>query len=418
MNAVVEAASAFAADGKRETLNLRFAELDNRRYLFLADDECRVIEIDTKGWRECADPPVIFRAGDGLPLPMPAEGSVDDLLEFLNIDRENMAFVLAWMINALYFPGGQSPILLLNGPAGSGKTSALSSIVRLLDPKVGAVVGLPKKEDDLFVSAYGGAIVSFDNASTLARLSDSLCRLSTGGGLRKRKLYTDTEVNALDAKRPVIIAGIDPTMYQQDLLERVVRVELQKPETYLNDAQVEARFKEQRGRLTGAVLTMLSRVMSRVSTGDEGKFRFGTYAMLGEAVAQELDFEAGWFTSEYRSRFEENSREAANSDAVFTYINHMVAGIDSGKTREVKLAHELWKQMQEWIKSDQITVPRDDVPRNARSMSSRITRIQDALERDHGIRVSRGSNRKFIFEWDEGSGEALMEELEKHKPPF
>ena len=57
--------------------------------------------------------------------------------------------------------------------------------------------------------------MSFDNVDTLARLSDALCRLSTGGGLSKRKLYSDGDVFSVDAMRPVLIAGLDPTFYNR-----------------------------------------------------------------------------------------------------------------------------------------------------------------------------------------------------------
>lgn len=418
IDAMIEAASAFAAAEEREPINLRFAEFGDKRFLFLADEDHTVIEIDADGWRVCDEPDVLFRKGDGLPMPMPRDGDLDALLDFFNIDRENMTFVLAWMLNALYFPGQQCPILLLDGTAGSGKSSALSVIVRLLDPKIGAEAGPPKSEDDLFVSAYGGAIVSFDNVSTLAKLSDALCRLSTRGGLRKRMLYTDFDVAAMDAQRPIIVAGIDPTMYEQDLLERIVRVELHDLETHMDDKQFEVLFAKQRPKMTGAVLTLLSAVMRRIATVSDSWGRFGTYSRLGECVAQELGFGPGWFIEEYRARFEEMATEAAESDSVVKFIQMTVASEGSGDTRLEMTAGKLWDLMQEEISNGMIKVPIGDVPRNPRVMSSRINRASKTLARDHGIRVSRGKRRSFIFEWDEGSVEALLKLIRRDDPSF
>ena len=418
VDAMIEAAGAFAAQEARERIHLRFAACGDKRYLFLADDECTVIEIDAAGWRIGDEPPVIFRNGDGLPLPMPVEGELGELLGFFNVDRENIAFLLAWAMNALYFPGEQSPILLLDGPAGAGKSSALSTIVRLLDPKVGAEAGPPKSEDDLFVAAYNGAIVSFDNVSSLAKLSDALCRLSTHGGLRKRRLYSDFDVAAMDAKRPIIIAGIDPTMYAQDLLERIVRVELHKPSQYMDDAQYQARLEQQRARLIGALLGLLSRVMSGISSAPVGRSRFGTFSRLGECVAQELGFDQGWFADEYRRRFEEMSAESAAADAVVTFIARMVANRDSGQTRRETTAGQLWEEMEDEVRSGQIIVPSSDVPPNARAMSTRISRATEVLEREHGVRVSRGKKRTFVFEWSEGSVEELEAMMKARESPF
>jgi hypothetical protein len=399
LRAVCTLAAAFAADEQPEAINLRFAECGDKRYLFLADDDCTVVEIDASGWRECEEPPVLFRRGDCLPMPMPQPGNIEELIQFLNVDENNMPFVLAWMLTALYFPGKQCPILLLDGTAGTAKSSTLSAIVRMIDPKVGAQSGPPKSEDDLLAAAYGGGVVSFDNVSTLASLSDALCRLSTGGGLRKRKLYTDHEVVALDAKRPIIAAGIDPTMYQQDLIERVVRVELSKPSRYLNDQQFDAMLKEKLPRFTGAILSLLSQAMGMVHTVEEGSSRFSTFTRLGECAARTLGKAAGWFTAEYKQRFLDLAEESAQADSVLIFLIRHLASVNSGETRLEATAGVLWEYMQDELRLGQLVVSRDDVPKNPKIMSSRINRIMSVLAQQHGIRVLRGERRSFVFEW-------------------
>nr|WP_321510182.1 hypothetical protein [uncultured Hyphomonas sp.] len=410
IDALVAATGAFTSKADIEPIHLRFAACGDKRYLFLADTDYGVIEVDSDGWRACDDPPVIFRVGDSLPLPMPLEGAIEDLLGILNVDRENMIFVLAWMLTAIYFPGKQCPILLLDGPAGSGKSSALSTIIKLIDPKIGAEAGPPKSEDDLFVSAYNGAIVSFDNVSSLAKLSDALCRLSTRGGLRKRMLYTNFDVAAMDARRPIVIAGIDPTMYEQDLLERIVRVDLHKPEEYVEDSKFEQRVEQLRPKLLGAILSLLSRVMDQVPNQPSGWSRFGSFTQLGECVARDLGFAPGWFSNEYRRRFEEMSAESADADSVVSYVSKMAANQRSGVQFREATASELWEEMRDQIRSGHLVVPDSDVPPNARAMSTRISRAQSVLSREHGISVSRGTKRSFIFRCQEGS----VIELEKY----
>ncbi len=114
-------------------------------------------------------------------------------------------------VTAIVNPGNQCPIAILDGSAGSAKSSTLATLIEILDPKVGAMAGEPSSEDDLVVSAYQSAVMSFDNVDTLARLSDALCRLSTGGGLSKRKLYSDGDVFAVDAMRTAAKSPLLPS---------------------------------------------------------------------------------------------------------------------------------------------------------------------------------------------------------------
>src|SRR5262249_1137398 len=55
-------------------------------------------------------------------------------------------------------------------------------------------------------------------------LSDALCRLATGGGFSTRELYTNDEEMIFDAKRPVIVNGIEDFITRADLLERSVLI--------------------------------------------------------------------------------------------------------------------------------------------------------------------------------------------------
>jgi hypothetical protein len=75
----------------------------------------------------------------------------------------------------------------------------------------------------LLIAAQNARIVAFDNLSGLsAWQSDAFCRLITGGGVGKRTLYSDEDENILEAKRPLLLNGIDDVAERPDLAERAI----------------------------------------------------------------------------------------------------------------------------------------------------------------------------------------------------
>jgi hypothetical protein len=165
----------------------------------------RAIEIDTAGWRVIDKPPVRFRRAAGMrPLPMPVRGgSVDTLRSFLNVQSDNdFVLAVAWAL-AVLRNCGPYPVLILSGEQGSAK-STFSSILRaLLDPNTAPLRALPREDRDLFIAASNGHVLAFDNVSGLPPwISDTLCRLATGGGFAVRQLYTDQDEVLFDASRP------------------------------------------------------------------------------------------------------------------------------------------------------------------------------------------------------------------------
>ena len=94
------------------------------------------------------------------------------------------------------------PLLAISGRQGSGKTTLVNRLRSLVDPNQAPARQQPRNEDDLIIAAKNGALVCFDNLSYLdAKLSDALCRLATGAGMAKRKLYTDLDEVIVEVRR-------------------------------------------------------------------------------------------------------------------------------------------------------------------------------------------------------------------------
>ena len=238
---VLEAQAQF--DGPQRKVSVRLAEQDGLIYLDLADEFWRCVEIGPNGWRIAEDPPVRFRRSAGMqPLPLPVRGgSIESLAPFFNLASENdFVLVVAWLLGALR-AGGPYPVLAIAGEQGSAKT-VLSKLLRaLIDPSVAPVRALPRDERELFIAANNGHVLAFDNLSGLPPwLSDTLCRLTSGGAFSTRRLFTDQDEILFAAARPIILNGIEEVITRPDLADRAILLMLapiaerqRRPETAL-----------------------------------------------------------------------------------------------------------------------------------------------------------------------------------------
>jgi hypothetical protein len=148
-------------------------------------------------------------------------------------------------------------VIVLSGEQGSAK-STFSAILRaLLDPNTAPLRALPREDRDLFIAASNGHVLAFDNVSGLpAWISDTLCRLATGGGFAVRQLYSDQDEVLFDAARPVILNGIEDIVTRPDLADRAVFLTLEPiPEDRRRPEQeLWAAFELERPRILGVLL--------------------------------------------------------------------------------------------------------------------------------------------------------------------
>jgi hypothetical protein len=367
---------------------LRVGGLDGRLYLDLCDETWRVVEIDSTGWRVIDNGPVRFRRASGMrPLPAPMTGgSVERLRSFLNV-RSDAEFVLAvsWAL-AVLRDRGPYPVLVLSGEQGSAK-STFSAIMRaLLDPNTAPLRALSREDRELFIAANNGHVLAFDNVSGLrAWISDTLCRLATGGGFAVRQLYTDQDEVLFDATRPVILNGIEDIVERPDLADRALFLTLQAipEERRRPEAELWAAFEVERQRILGVLLDAVVEGLKRLpETRLARPPRMADFALWATACEPAL-WPAGTFWCAYCHNRDEAVEGVIEADPIANAVRALV----STPTAWTGTASELLGNLTQ-LTGDGI-VKSKEWPSTPRALSGRLRRAATFL-RKVGIEVNFG----------------------------
>ena len=324
---VIEARAHF--DAPQRDVFIRVAGQGGKHYLDLADDTWHAVEIDQAGWRLVERPPVRFRRSSGMqPLPAPEPGGTIELLQpFLNVSRDDFVLVVAWAL-AVLRDRGPYPVIALSGEQGSAK-STFSAILRaLLDPNSAPLRALPREDRDLFIAASNGHVLAFDNISRLpAWISDTLCRLATGGGFAVRQLYTDQDEVLFEATRPVILNGIEEVVTRADLADRAIFLTLEPipEESRRPEAELWTEFDKVRPQILGVLLDAISSGLRKLpETRLEGLPRLADFALWATACEGAL-WPTGTFMAAYSGNRDEAVESVIESDSVAAAVRALMA---------------------------------------------------------------------------------------------
>ncbi len=182
--------------------------------LNLANAANDVVHIDARGYDVAPAESWRFLCGAATePLPRPVKSSSsphDRLQSILGLPDSVIDRAVMWLIAAMR-PAGPYPVLLLTGPASSGKSTLARSLRALLDPSAAPLLSPPATEHDLFALALHNRVLAFDQVTSLPRpIADSLARVSSGAGLGicKRNMFDHPQ--PLFLERPIVIAATTP----------------------------------------------------------------------------------------------------------------------------------------------------------------------------------------------------------------
>lgn len=325
---VIEAKAHF--DAPERQVHIRVGGLDGRLYLDLGDETWRAVEIDATGWRIVENPPVRFRRASGMkPLPIPVPGgSIETLRSFLNVQTAaDFALVVAWALACLR-NRGPYPVLALTGEQGTAKSTFLAILRALLDPNTAPLRVLPREDRDLFIAASNGHVLAFDNVSGLpAWISDTLCRLATGGGFAVRQLYSDQDEVLFDAARPVILNGIEDIVTRPDLADRAIFLTLEPipEERRRPEQELWAAFELARPGIVGALLDAVAKGLAELPRTKLDKLpRMADFALWVTACETAL-WPSGTFWSAYCGNRDESVDSVIDADPIAVALRALMA---------------------------------------------------------------------------------------------
>jgi hypothetical protein len=187
---------------------------------------------------------------------------------------------------------------------------------------------LPREERELFIAAHNSHVLAFDNLTGLPPwLSDTLCRLTSGGAFAVRQLYTDHNEVMFTAARPVILNGIEDVVTRPDLADRAVVLTLdaitdqqRRPENALWQA-----FERARPQILAALLDRAVRGLQALPHQRLERLpRMADFA-LWAAACETASWAPGTFEAAYWRNRRNAIEDVIDADPVAACVRHLMA---------------------------------------------------------------------------------------------
>lgn len=365
--------------GEERPVYLRAGQHEDDIFVDLCNDRGEAVKLTKQGLTVVSHPACRFRRAPGmLSLPKPKAGSkaaeADALIfltEFINLNDSDRILFLSLLLAAFRFEK-PTPITIITGEHGSGKTM-LARIFRALTSSRAPVQTASGNERDLQIACLNSWVVNIDNQSRLSdSMSDNLCRLATGSGLRTRALYTDNDEKIFNAVRLILLNSIKELATRPDFLDRTVHLHTLQIK---NRKSLWHKFNLFVPRILGALMTAVSVALKNMPTVKADNLpRMADYAKWAMAGALALGFTPEEFLSAYRANPTKNVTLVLDESPIYLPLHASLDGTFDGKfTGSTK---ELLARLGFG----------SDLPRTPRALSSMLDRLIPNL-RTEGIEI-------------------------------
>lgn len=382
-DAITTISSLARFNGDTRRVWIRVAMAANKIVIDMGGADWRCIEVDATGWRWCKKPPMFRRTGASLPLPEPKEPDFSKLWAHVNIADEHRPLLAGFMLAALK-PSGPYPQLHLSGEQGSGKSTIAKILKALTDPSTSPLRAPPKDPRDLLVGALNAWCLSLDNLSFITpQLSDALCRLSTGGAISERQLYTNAEEVLIEVQRPVILNGIEDLATRPDLADRGLHIECETISHRRPEQELWASFDADKPHIFGALLqglVLALRDHQQINLG-RGLPRMADFATWAAAGIPALGFSTKQFVTAYSDNIAAGQTAALDSSPVGRAIERLM----DTRGEWAGTAAELGDALSGVV--DEAVLRSHAWPKSPRGISGAIRRLAPAL-RSAGIEIT------------------------------
>ncbi|MBK9293586.1 MAG: hypothetical protein IPM57_03940 [Oligoflexia bacterium] len=362
--------------GNEHALHVRVAQHENGFYYDLGTN---YVKISDTGWEIGNTPLILFKKYPIMKNQVCPEsgGNINKLFDFVNVkNKDQQVLILTFLISS-FIPEIGHPILILSGPQGSAKSSCLRYLCRIIDPCHTSDIELINSESFMQAASHRW-VIPLDNLRRLKdNYSDLLCKLVTGAGHSKRRLYTDDDDIIYKLKRVLILNGINLPVENPDALDRSLIIELERvtEENRKEELLLEQDFSQALPQLLGACFDVLSKAMAIKPTIIlKNKKRMADFVVWGCAIAKALGFSEDDFLSAYDKNIKisiEESLDASPVGVLLLCYLEKYGSIEGTPTRVLEM-----------LKLD-MSLPHIDerlLPRTGRSFGRKLQELKPNLE--------------------------------------
>lgn len=299
---------------------------------------------------------------------------IDMLRELTNFNKEEDLILFSIWVVSLLFPSINSPIMILLGEQGSGKSFTSDLVKNIIDPSlIGKQHSLKSIQDfALLVSKSYLSIV--DNLSQVSDdMSDAMCQTVSQGQYTTRRLYTNDEISTIDMKSKLIINGITIKNTKPDLLERSIVLHIDKLNSIdmVSEDVLSQKFRAYLPMILDRIFSTVSSALRTLpNTNLTNAPRLADFAKLAIAIGEGMEFDGEYVLSIYQG----NIRDVGLLFLDDPIVIALKDVLNSCNGEFEGTATELLEQMKKFS--------HQELPKAANSLSNRLTRLSSELAKE------------------------------------
>jgi hypothetical protein len=383
-----------------EKIHNRICFVDNEIFYNLCNNDYELVKINKDGYSVIPnglDNPLFRRKSNPLPQLKPLKDKskhknpLNELVELLKIPLEiRQLFIIH--LTSLFFEKIPIPIMILQGEAGSSKSTITSTVKRIVDPSPENRNSIPDNIDDMNVHFFNRYLTNFDNISFIDNMmSDNLCKSITGHTHNKRELWTDDNEVILTIKSRIILNGVTLNIDQTDLISRSIFYESQyiQESEKLTEETFNSKIDELIPYILDQIFDLLSKTLKKYKSLESEiteKQRMADFTVICECISRELGYDEFSFVKSYK-----HNQSLHSFNAVESYpIVNIVLGIASeqGKDFEISVS-DLYRKITFHAFDNGINIKSkySKFPQSEKAVSNQIVRLQSTF-RNSGYAIS------------------------------
>jgi len=176
----------------------------------------------------------------------------------------------AWIL-AMFFRSilPTRPILTMLGAPGSGKTTAVRRLLRLIEGLDQDVLEVPEDKPDFWRAALEEqSFIVLDNLEEIRAqwLQRSLDQVATGSMIKIRRLYSTNRTYTIQGDAFVAITAVNMPFSKSTLFERLLVLNMEKLNTYIPSHTFDQTLQSNISRLWADLILKLNRVVHHMNT--------------------------------------------------------------------------------------------------------------------------------------------------------